>query len=156
VLDPGVNSVCIGEGGLQVPYALELPGVGSAVVPLVRSRYPIVGELIPDRLPGLAAVAGALHDLSEPAARLRCIDAVRVHGGALQVINLPAAEMGTAHIPCIPFAIGRQDKRAFFRPDEHPYFAHETSVWLGLHAGKHTRGIAVGSRLPIFPYCLSS
>ena len=75
VLDAGVDGVRIGQRRLEVPDALELPRVRRAVVPLVRAGHAVVGELVADRLPGLAAVVGALDHLAEPAAGLRRVDA---------------------------------------------------------------------------------
>src|SRR2546425_3375624 len=84
-----------------MPDALELPGMLRAVVPLMRGeglarlRGRVVGELVAlafreafrglfqhtcRRLPRLAAVAGALDDLSEPPARLRRVQPVRIGG----------------------------------------------------------------------------
>src|SRR5262249_10030262 len=121
VLDPGVHLFGVAQRRLEVPDALELPGVLGAVVPLMRRqrlarlRRGVVHELValalgealrrlgrlPGRrarlVPGLAAVVGALDDLSEPAAALRRVQPVRVDGRALEVIDLPAAEEGTAH-----------------------------------------------------------
>src|SRR2546422_10765611 len=103
-----------------MPDALELPGMLRAVVPLMRGeglarlRGRVVGELVAlafreafrglfqhtcRRLPRLAAVAGALDDLSEPPARLRRVQPVRIGGGSLPVIDLPAPEMGGAPGP---------------------------------------------------------
>src|SRR3712207_8324361 len=47
----------------------------------------------PHRLPRLAAVVRPLHDLSVPAGRLGCVDAVRIRWRALDVVDLPPAEM---------------------------------------------------------------
>ena len=69
VFDPGVDGVGIGQRGLEVPDALEFPGMRRAVVPLVRAGDALVDELVADRFPGLAAVVRALNQLSEPAAR---------------------------------------------------------------------------------------
>src|SRR4030095_7966409 len=55
VLDAGVHRIGVGERRLEVPDALELPGFGRAVVPLVGTSVTVVGELIVDRLPALAA-----------------------------------------------------------------------------------------------------
>src|SRR5688572_4791253 len=103
-----------------MPDALEFPGVLRAVVPLVRGerlasfRRRVVDELVAvafgealggllqhtsRRLPCLAAVAGALDDLSEPSARLRGVQAIRVGGRPLYVIDLPTAKVGTSDIP---------------------------------------------------------
>src|SRR5438132_390220 len=105
-----------------MPHSLELPRMLRAVVPLMRSERlaigtgGVIGELItlplghPIRrllgfpawhLPRLAAVVRALDDLSEPAAGLRCIDAVRVHRRTLQVVHLPPCKVRTAHIPLL-------------------------------------------------------
>ena len=56
VLDAGVDRVRIGQRRLEMPDALELPGMRRAVVPLVRAGDAVVDELVADRLPGLAAV----------------------------------------------------------------------------------------------------
>ena len=68
VLDAGVDRVRIGQRRLEMPDALELPGMRRAVVPLVRAGHAVVDELVADRLPGLAAVVRALDQLPEPAA----------------------------------------------------------------------------------------
>ena len=125
VLDAGVDGVGVGERRLEVPDALELPRVRRAVVPLVRAGIAVVGELVADRLPGLAAVVGALDQLPEPAARLRRIDPVRVGRRTLEVVDLPAgesADRSTVHVSRLPSA--RQDERALSRPDQYPHSAH--------------------------------
>src|SRR5436309_15732301 len=66
VLDAGVDGVGIGRRRLDVPHAREFPWMLRAVVPLVRARNPVVGELVAHRLPGLPAVVGTLHDLAVP------------------------------------------------------------------------------------------
>src|SRR3989449_3625769 len=114
-----------------MPDALELPGMLRAVVPLMRGeglarlRGRVVGELVAlafgeafpglfqhtsRRLPRLAAVAGALDDLSEPPARLRRVQPVRIGGGSLQGVDLPAREVRAAHRPLFSLAIPRQDE----------------------------------------------
>ena len=60
VFHSGVDGVRIGQRRLEMPDALELPGVRRAVVPLVRAGHAVVDELVAHRLPGLAAVVGAL------------------------------------------------------------------------------------------------
>ena len=70
VFDSGVDRVRIGKRRLQMPDALELPGMRRAVVPLVSAGDAVVGELVAHRLPGLAAVIGALDHLPEPAAAI--------------------------------------------------------------------------------------
>src|SRR5215470_5279341 len=97
-----------------MPDALELPGVLRAVVPLMRCEWlarfrgRVVDELVAlafgkafgglfqpaaRRLPRLAAIAGALDHLPEPAARLRGVQAIGIGRGAFHVIDLPAGEM---------------------------------------------------------------
>ena len=103
VFHPGVDGVRIGQRRLEMPDALELPGVLRAVVPLVRAGDAVVRELVADRLPRLAAVVGALDHLPEPAAGLRRIQPVRVGGRALEVVDLPAREVGAATSHCSRF-----------------------------------------------------
>ena len=78
ILDPGVDRVRIIEGRLQMPDALELERPRRAVIPLVGAGLAFVDELVSHRLPGLAAVIGALDELAEPAGRLRGIETVRI------------------------------------------------------------------------------
>ena len=101
VLDPGVNRVRIGQRRFQMPDALELPGMRRAVVPLVSAGNAVVYELVAHRLPGLAAIVGALDQLPEPAARLRRIQPVRVNGRSLDVVHLPTREMRAADVPLV-------------------------------------------------------
>src|SRR5881409_2582317 len=128
-----------------MPDALELPGMLCAVVPLMRGeglaclRGRVVGELVAlafgetfrglfqhtsRRLPRLAAVAGALDDLSEPPARLRRIQPVRIGGGAFHVIDLPAGEVWTADVPPGALSVRRQHERALACANQYPYPAH--------------------------------
>src|SRR5262249_11955622 len=100
-----------------MPDALELPGMLRAVVPLVSGerlagfRRGVVNELVAfalgptalvggeaasGRLPSLAAIAGALDNLSEPAAGLRGVEPVGIAGRSLHVVDLPAGKVGTA------------------------------------------------------------
>ena len=124
VLDAGVDRVRIGQRRLEVPDALELPRVRRAVVPLVRAGDAVVHELVAHRLPRLAAVVGALDHLPEPAAGLRRVEPVRVGGRALEVVDLPAAEVRAADVPPLALAVRRQDERALARADQYPYSAH--------------------------------
>ena len=64
VLDPGVDGVRVGQRRLEMPDPLELPRVRRPVVPLVGAGGAVVGELVAHRLPGRAAVIGALDHLS--------------------------------------------------------------------------------------------
>src|SRR5258707_278503 len=110
-----------------MPHPLELPGVLRPVVPLMRGeRFAafvrgIVSELVALALgrtrgnrfagrcsrlmPCFAAIIGALNDLPEPAARLRCINTIWISGGSFQVIHLPARKMRAAHIPLFALAV---------------------------------------------------
>ena len=139
VLDARVYCVWIIQGRLDVPDALELPGVWVAVIPLVRARRPIVHELVADRFPGLPAVTGALHQLAEPAAGLGDIEPVGVGGRSFHVIDLPAAEQGTADVPLLALAVGSEDERALPSADQHAHLAHTHRSAPGLH-GAHDRG----------------
>src|SRR2546430_3591039 len=121
-----------------MPDALELPGMLRAVVPLMRGEGParlrgrVVGELVAlafgetfrglfqhtsRRLPRLAAVAGALDDLSEPPARLRRVQPVRIGGGSLYVLELPPPRVEGAHAPLVVLALPLQG-------EPHPPAAH--------------------------------
>ena len=162
VLHAGVDGVGVGQRRLQVPDALELPGVLRAVVPLVRRerlagfRRRVVDELValalghavrrrgrfagrrPRLMPRLAAVVGALDDLPEPAARLRRVDPVGVDGRAFHVVNLPAPEEGAADVPLLALAVRRQDERALPRAHQDPYSAHRflLAESTGMFAGR--------------------
>ena len=116
--------VRIGQRRLEMPDPLELPGMRRAVVPLVGAGLAVVDELVAHRLPGLAAVVGALDHLPEPAAGLRGIQPVRVGRRALHVVDLPAPEVGTADVPLLAFAVGGQDEGALPCTDQDPYLAH--------------------------------
>ena len=124
VFHPGVDGIRIGQRRFEMPDALELPGVLRAVVPLVRAGDAVVGELVADRLPRLAAVVGALDQLPEPAAGLRRIQPIRVDGRALEVVDLPARKVGAADVPLLALAVRCQDERALARANQYPYSAH--------------------------------
>src|SRR2546427_11300644 len=97
-----------------MPDALELPGVLRAVVPLVRGERftgfwrDIVDELVAlafrhrpglcrdsatGRFPRVAAIAGALDHLPEPATRLRRIDAIGIGGGFISGRMVPTPQL---------------------------------------------------------------
>src|SRR5579872_373011 len=107
-----------------MPDAGELPGTLRAVVPLVRAGDAVVRELVAHRLPGLAAVVGALDLLPEPPAGLRQIEPVRIGGRPLDVVDLPPRKVGAADVPVFALSIRRQDERALARADQHSYLAH--------------------------------
>src|SRR5262249_38212162 len=127
---------------LEVPHPLELPRVRGPVVPLVRTRHPVVRELVPDRIPGLPAVVGALDLLTEPPAALRGVDPIGIRRRALQVIHLPAGEMRTRHVPALPLAVRRQDEGSLARSDQDPDSAHVPHLALGtersVYSGEYT------------------
>ena len=124
VFNAGVDRVRIGQRRFEMPDALELPGMRRAVVPLVRAGNAVVHELVAHRLPGLAAVVGALDHLPEPAAGLRRIQPIRVGGRSLEVVDLPAAKMGPADVPLFALSVRRQDERALACPRSHPHATH--------------------------------
>jgi len=119
VLDTGPHHVRSVPRRLQVPDPLELPRV---LVPsyhlVVVAGHTLVGELVAHRLPGRAAVVGALDDLAEPAARLRGVDPVRVHGRSLDVVDLQPPKKA-AHVPARAPAVGGQHERALARAHQH-------------------------------------
>src|SRR5262249_35999171 len=116
VLDTGVDHVGIGVGGLERPHPRELPGMGRAVVPLVRAGNAVVDELVAHWLPRLAAVVGALDELAEPARVLRREDALRRRRRSLHVVDLPPCEVGAADLPLLPLAVRFEDESALARP----------------------------------------
>src|SRR4029077_5062370 len=107
-----------------MPNPLELPGMGRAVVPLMSPGDAIVGKFVSHRLPRLSAIVRALDDLSEPAAALRCIHAVRVNRRSLDVEDLPSGEVGSADVPLFALAVRGQDECALACACQNPYFAH--------------------------------
>src|SRR5437016_7184396 len=125
-----IDSVRISQRWFQMPHPLELPRMRSAVVPLVRAGDAVVQELVTHGLPGLATVIGALHGLPEPAAGLRRIEAVRVGGRSLHVVDLPAGKMRAAGFPLSTFAIGGQKECAFARANQYSYPAHFLHSWI--------------------------
>ena len=161
VLHAGVDDVRVGQRRLQVPDALELPGVLRAVVPLVgRERLAgrlrrVVGEPVAlahghavgrgrrpaaGRSPRPAAVVRALDELPEPAARLRRVDPIRIGGRAFHVVDLPAREVRAADLPAFPLAVRRQDERALARADQTRTLLIATSLPPanpGMLAGEH-------------------
>src|SRR5271165_3826773 len=124
VFHPGVDGIRIGQRRFEMPDALEFPGVGRAVVPLVSAWVALVHELVAHGLPRLAPVVGSLNHLAEPAAGLRCIQPVWVNRGALEVVDLPPRKVGVADIPTLALGVRCQDKRTLARANEYSYRAH--------------------------------
>ena len=150
VLHPGVDRVRVIQRRLQVPDPGELPRVRRAVVPLVRAGDAVVAELVADRLPGRAAVVGALDHLPGPAAGLRRVQPVRVGGRSLDVVDLPAREVRPADVPPLPLAVRRQHERALARADQDPDTTHRCSLRAATPRLAHAcpRPIAQGMALP--------
>jgi hypothetical protein len=134
VLDAGVDDVGIRPAGLQVPDALERPGMGCPVVPEVGVVVALIGEPIAHRLPCAAAVAGSLHHLAEPAAALRGVEAVWIGRRALEVVDLPAREVWPADPPALARPIGGEDEPALSCPDQHANLAHARILLVALVA----------------------
>jgi hypothetical protein len=124
ILDARVDGVRLGQRRLEVPDPGERPGPRRAVVPQMRPHLPLVRELVAHRLPRLAAVVRALDQLAEPGGRLGRVEPVRRDGGPLEVIHLPAPEVGPGDIPRLALPVRRQDERSLPRPHQHSYSAH--------------------------------
>src|SRR5690242_5053959 len=128
-----------------MPHPFEFPRMLRSVVPLMsceRRRCSIVGEFIafalghfsgsrrwlPRRrarlVPGLTPIVGTLDDLPEPAARLRCVNAIRIGRRSLHVIDLPAGEEWTVDVPFLALAIRCENECAFSRAYQDTYSAH--------------------------------
>src|SRR5262249_29615919 len=62
---------------------------------------------------------------------------VRVGGRALEVVHLPAAEVGAADVPRRALAVRGQDERALPCPHEHPHSAHTLApLFPGFYPGR--------------------
>src|SRR6266536_135372 len=118
-----------------MPDTFELPGVLCSVVPLMRRKWfttlgrSVVSEFVAfafgrairafqflraaaRRVPGFAAVVGALNDLPKPTARLRRVNATRVNWRAFHMINFPTRKMRAANLPSFARTIRCQNERA--------------------------------------------
>src|SRR6266540_3688266 len=105
-----------------MPDAFKLPRVLCSVVPLMRRegftslRRSVVNEFVAfafgrairtfqflraaaRRVPGFAAVVGALNDLPKPAVRLRPVNEIRVNWRAFHVVDFPTRKMRAASLP---------------------------------------------------------
>src|SRR5438132_1796262 len=129
VFDAGVDRVRIGRRWLEMPDPRELPRVRRAVVPQVRARGTVVHELVARGLPRLAAVVRALDHLPEPAAGLRRVQPIRIIRRSLELIDLPAPEVGAADVPPFARSVRRQDERALACTDQDPYPAHLSTLF---------------------------
>src|SRR4051794_18672104 len=128
VFDSRIHGIWLCERGLKVPHTLKFPWMRRAVVPLVSTGNAVVGEVITDRFPRLTAIIGTLYNLSGPAAGLRRIDAVRIGGRTLHVIDFPAREVGTAYVPVSACAVGFKYEGTLSCADENSYVTHVASV----------------------------
>ena len=75
--------------------------------------------------PGLAAVIGALNDLAEPAARLRCVNAIGTRGRPFHVIDLPTGKMRAAYVPFLALAVRSEDECTLACANQYAYSAHQ-------------------------------
>ena len=130
-----------------MPDAFELPWMLCSVVPLMRRQWftslgrSVVNELVAfafgrairafqflraaaRRVPGFAAVVGALNDLPKPAARLRRVNAIRVNWRTFHVIDFPTRKMRAANFPSFARTIRGQNERAFPCADQNSYSTH--------------------------------
>src|ERR1017187_1809714 len=122
-----------------MPDAFELPRMLRAVVPQVGAHCALVNEFVALALghtvgrscrpaawglPSFTAIVGPLDDLPEPATALRRVQAVRVNGRTLHMIDLPTAKLEAADIPLFALAIRGQDERALPCANQDSYFAH--------------------------------
>src|SRR5262245_23829815 len=131
-----------------MPDSFELPWMRSAVVKLMRGeRFAGFFRRVIDKLialthrhsvrsgrglagrssrlePRLAAVIGALNDLSEPAAGLRRVKPVRIDVRTFHVIDLPATKVRTTDVPFFTLSIRCQDECTFAGAYEYSYIAH--------------------------------
>src|SRR5439155_20630036 len=115
-----------GQRRFEMPDARELPGVGRAVVPLVRAGDAVVDEPVPHRLPRLAAVVGTLHQLPEPARALRRVQPIRVGRRSREMVDLPASKVGTTDVPPFALSVRLEDESALPRANQYPQSAHRS------------------------------
>src|SRR5206468_12987605 len=107
-----------------MPDSRELPGMGRAVVPQVSAGDAVVHEPVAHRLPSLAAAVGALDQLPEPSGALRRVQPIRVGGRSLEVVDLPAPEVGTTDVPPLALSVRLKDECTLACADQYPYPAH--------------------------------
>src|SRR5436190_13416988 len=93
-----------------MPDALKLPWMWRPIVPLVSARDSIVNKLVANRFPGFSSVVRALDHLAEPAAALRSIQAVRIHGRSFKMKELPAGKVRSGDFPFVAFTVCGKDE----------------------------------------------
>ena len=89
---------------------------------------------LPHRFPRFTAVARTLHDLAEPAARLRSVQPVGINGRSLHVVDFPAAKVRPADVRHLPLANRGQNERPLASPHENANAAHRKPFSLSLSA----------------------
>src|SRR5260370_39632729 len=128
-----------------MPNAFELPRMLRPIVPLMRrERFAGFGRRVVNefvavahrhalgsyrrpaawRVPRLATIIGALNDLTEPRARLRRVESVRINRRPPDVINFPPTKVRSVHFPVFALPVRCQDERAFSCAYQYSYFAH--------------------------------
>src|SRR5579872_2656346 len=105
IFHAGVYRIRVAEGRLKMPDPLEFPGMWSAVIPLVSAGNAVIHELVPYRLPRLAAIIRTLDLLAKPAAGLRGVNSVWINGRTLQMLNFPTSKKRATDIPVLTFAV---------------------------------------------------
>src|SRR4051812_4013641 len=111
-----------------MPDPVELPRPQRSVVPLMFARFPLVAEVVADRLPGRTTVIRALNHLTEPPTGLRGIDPVRIQRRRLEVIDLPAGEVRAVDLPVRAAFVRGEDEGPLAGPDENTCATHPLSL----------------------------
>src|SRR3984893_19213875 len=107
-----------------MPDALELPGTRRPVVIEVCAGLALIRELVPNGIPCLPAVVGALDNLPEPTGVLGRIDPVGVSRRPLDVVDVPAGEVRSADVPLLALGIRGHHECALVRANQYPNSAH--------------------------------
>src|SRR5215472_312049 len=111
-----------------MPDPQELPRVLGAVEALVGAGSALIAELVANRIPGCAAVVGALNHLARPAAALRGIDPVGISRRSLDVVDLPTAEERPLYVPHFALAVRGENKGTLSRTGKNTHTAHGHSL----------------------------
>src|SRR2546423_7818704 len=97
-----------------------------------------VAEVVADGVPRAAAVVRTLDELAEPPGRLRGVEPVRVGRRALDVVDLPAAEVRPADVPLLAVPVRREDERPLAGPDRYSHSVHLPDPFLPSTLGGDT------------------